>query len=452
MHVLIIYLLMEIKLTKLPNKVTWKLTMINEFYKYFFIVLGLTITANALSNTNQIYAESECTKKQWTDKYFCQDSFNGSKYNGTGVVKNGWFIPSTQEQKTESNNNIVDSVFGIFSNSNNSDNTQDLIKKTISVKFKNKQSEVQQLKAKLESYETNYSNLKKSYSNTKYKIKALQRQLTTLQTSIKNKNSDIVKKNIAIKNKDTEFNSLKEQKYQGTELYLFFAVLLSIVSIVLITKNHRINIENAKDRQKLINNLASEDAKKEVEATKDKIVKEAKDKVYKKTIELAELPQSKTRLAAIKEVKDKIKGEYEKSADREKLKQDIFTKIKKEILDNISKAEQQEIKLHAMNDLKQKMTEELIANHSKEVSANLDIVEIKKEAEKTVKDKHFIEVMDEVRNEYKKTIFDGLSDKELEDLKKEVYLEIKQGFTNKSSAKSSKKNTSSTLDDFIDSL
>ena len=450
---------MVVQLTKLLNKVAWRLIMINEFYKYFFMTLGLIVATNALSNTNQIYAESECIKEQWTDKYFCQDSFNGSKYSGTGVVKNGWFIPSTQEQKEKSNNNnIIDSVFGIFSNPDNSDNTQDLIaasnnliKKT-SVKFKNKQSEaqqlkskVQQLKAELEDYETNYSRLKESYSTAEYKINTLQKKLTNLRKSTS-------KKNFIIKNKDIEFNKLKEQKYQGTELYLFFAVLLSIVSIVLITKNHRINIENAKDRQKLINNLASEDAKKEVEATKDKIVKEAKDKVYKKTIELAELPQSKTRLAAIKEVKDKIKGEYEKSADREKLKQDIFTKIKKEILDNISKAEQQEIKLHAMNDLKQKMTEELIANHSKEVSANLDIVEIKKEAEKTVKDKHFIEVMDEVRNEYKKTIFDGLSDKELEDLKKEVYLETKQGFTKKSSAKSSKKNTSNTLDDFIDSL
>jgi hypothetical protein len=157
-------------------------------------------------------------------------------------------------------------------------------------------------------------------------------------------------------------------------------------------------------------------------------------------------------LAAIKEAKDKIKSEYEKSADKEKLKQDVLAKIKKEILDSLSKADQKNIKLKAMNDLVQKAKEELIANHSKEVSANLDIGKIKKEAEKAVKDKHFIEVMDEVRNEYKKTIFDGLSDKELETLKKEVYLEIKQGFTNKSSAKSSKKNTSSALDDFIDSL
>jgi hypothetical protein len=281
--------------------------MVNKFYKYFFIALSLAITTNVLSSSSQIYAEFECIKEQWTDKYSCEDIFNGSKYSGTGVVKSGWFIPSTLKQKTK-----------------------------------------------------------------------------------------------PINNRNTEFSSLKKQKYQGAEIYLFFAVLFSIVSIVLITKNHRINIENTKDRQKMIDSLASKDAKKEIELAKNKI------------------------------------------------HQDVLAEIKKKILDNISKADRANIKLNAMNDLVQKRKEELIANHSKEVNANLDVDKIKKEVEKDIKDKHFIEVMDEVREEYKKTVFNNLSDEEIEDLKKEVYLEVKQGLSGK--PKNSQKKTSSTLDDFIDSL
>ena len=281
--------------------------MVNKVYKYFFIALSLAITTNVLSSSSQIYAEFECIKEQWTDKYSCEDIFNGSKYSGTGVVKSGWFIPSTLKQKTK-----------------------------------------------------------------------------------------------PINNRNTEFSSLKKQKYQGAEIYLFFAVLFSIVSIVLITKNHRINIENTKDRQKMIDSLASKDAKKEIELAKNKI------------------------------------------------HQDVLAEIKKKILDNISKADRANIKLNAMNDLVQKRKEELIANHSKEVNANLDVDKIKKEVEKDIKDKHFIEVMDEVREEYKKTVFNNLSDEEIEDLKKEVYLEVKQGLSGK--PKNSQKKTSSTLDDFIDSL
>jgi hypothetical protein len=135
---------------------------------------------------------------------------------------------------------------------------------------------------------------------------------------------------------------------------------------------------------------------------------------------------------------------------KNKIHQDVLAEIKKKILDNISKADRANIKLNAMNDLVQKRKEELIANHSKEVNANLDVDKIKKEVEKDIKDKHFIEVMDEVREEYKKTVFNNLSDEEIEDLKKEVYLEVKQGLSGK--PKNSQKKTSSTLDDFIDSL
>jgi|GEM_PF-1996087 hypothetical protein len=307
MLVLTTYPLMAAQLTKLLNKIARRLSMVNKFYKYFFIALSLAITTNVLSSSSQIYAEFECIKEQWTDKYSCEDIFNGSKYSGTGVVKSGWFIPSTLKQKTK-----------------------------------------------------------------------------------------------PINNRNTEFSSLKKQKYQGAEIYLFFAVLFSIVSIVLITKNHRINIENTKDRQKMIDSLASKDAKKEIELAKNKI------------------------------------------------HQDVLAEIKKKILDNISKADRANIKLNAMNDLVQKRKEELIANHSKEVNANLDVDKIKKEVEKDIKDKHFIEVMDEVREEYKKTVFNNLSDEEIEDLKKEVYLEVKQGLSGK--PKNSQKKTSSTLDDFIDSL
>ncbi len=369
MLVLTTYPLMAAQLTKLLNKIARRLSMVNKFYKYFFIALSLAITTNVLSSSSQIYAEFECIKEQWTDKYSCEDIFNGSKYSGTGVVKSGWFIPSTLKQKTKPINNISE------------------------------------------------------------------------------------KTNI-INSRNTEFSSLKKQKYQGPEIYLFFAVLFSIVSIVLITKNHRINIENTKDRQKMIDNLASKDAKKEIELAKNKIVKKANDKVYKKTVKLAELSQSKTRLAAIEEVENKIKSEYEKSADREKLKQDAFGKITNEILENVSEVEREEIKTNAMNDLVQEAREELIAKHSEEVNSNLNVDKIKKEVEKDIKDKHFIEVMDEVREEYKKTVFNNLSDEEIEGLKKEVYLEVKQGFSSKpkGSTSSNQKNTSSTLDDFIDSL
>jgi hypothetical protein len=256
----------------------------------------------------------------------------------------------------------------------------------------------------------------------------------------------ISEKSTSINNKDLDLNRLKDQEYQ----YLFFAALLFIVGIVLITRNHRINIDNAKDRQKIIDNLASKDSKKEIELAKNKIVKKANDKIHKKIVKSAELPKSKIRLAAIKEVENKIKSEYEKSADRDKIHQEVLAEIKNKILNNISKADRENIKLNAMNDLVQKRKEELIVNHSKEVDINLDIDKIKKEVEKDVKNKHFIEVMDEVRNEYKKTVFDNLSDEEIEDLKKEVYLEVKQGLSGK--PKNSQKKTSSTLDDFIDSL
>lgn len=444
---------MEIKLTKLPNKVTRKLTMINKFYKYTSLIFGLTLATNTLSNANNIYADFECAKDKQTNNYLCIDSFKGSEYWGEGVMKNGWFIPKTKNKSND--NNVVGSLFGIFSNPTNSDNAGNSIEasnkllKKISVRFKDKNTQVQYLKKEIKDLKTQASTANSMYSEAAQEKYSIQNKLLNV---INKKKSVIRDKDIELNSLKRDFNSLKKQKYNNSEIYIFFAVLLFIVAIILINRNHRINVENAKDRQIVIDSLASKDAKKEIESAKDKIVREANDQVYKKTVRLAELKHSTTRVDAIKEVKDKIKGEYEKSVDREKLKQDVFAKIKKEILDNISKAEQKEIKLHAMNDLKQKMTEELIASHSKEVSANLDIVEIKKEAEKAVKDKHFIEIMDEVRKEYKKTVFDNLSDKEIEDLKKEVYLEVKQGLTKKSSTKPTKKNTSSALDDFIDSL
>jgi hypothetical protein len=397
---------------------------------------------------------------QWTDKYSCQDQFDGSNYSGTGVVKGEWFIPSTQEQKTKSNdNNIVDSIFGILSNSRNSDNTQDLIEASnnltekVSVRFKNMQLEVQSLTKHIDNLKKSLVNYKKNESwwqlrHTKSinEAKKLQKRLSDLQNIISEKNK-------SIDNKYLEFNRLKNQKNQGAE-YLFFAALLSIVGIVLITRSHRISIDNTKDRLKMIDSLASKDAKKEIELAKDKIVKKANDKVYKQTVKLAELSQSKVRLDSIEEVKNKIKSEYEKSVDREKLKQDAFAKITNEILENVSEAEREEIKTNAMNDLVQEAREELIAKHSEEVNSNLNVDKIKKEVEKDIKDEHFIEVMDEVREEYKKTVFNNLSDEEIEGLKKEVYLEVKQGFSSKlkGSTASNKKNTSSTLDDFIDSL
>jgi hypothetical protein len=65
--------------------------------------------------------------------------------------------------------------------------------------------------------------------------------------------------------------------------------------------------------------------------------------------------------------------------------------------------------------------------HAFSLQYNLNV----KDPERVAMKQGFIEVMDEVREEYKKTVFNNLSDEEIEGLKKEVYLEVKQGFSSK---------------------
>ena len=451
--------------------------MANKLYRYLFLILTIAMATSTISNTNTnktYHIESECVKAQLSDEFSCRDNDNGGfKYKGKGIVRGGWFTPNNEVVDKDAaidKNNVVDSIFSIFSSSNNKDNQKDSIKdndnqvlfgsskytqeqhvKDLKSAYKAlsiaSQTEVKRLTEKAEllineksEIRAHYERYKKNYLKAENNIYLLNKKLKESKKNLKITRNELSKERIS--------------RYSWTEIYLFFAILLTIAGIVLISRNHRINIENEKDTKRLMYSFVSKESKDELKILKDNIIEKAKKDTYEETVKSEKLTGSKTRSEAVKEAKNEIKNEYKKLANKEELKQDVLSEIKKEILKDISKDQHKKIRVSVLNDLTQKAKEELISKHSKEVSENLDTNKIRKEVEDNVKGSHFIEIMDEVRNEYKKEVFDNLSDEEVENLKKEVYLETKQGLSGKSknTDNSNQKKTSSTLDDFIDSL
>jgi len=311
-------------------------------------------------------------------------------------------------------------------------------------KFK---SELDTAKNILDSIKTEKIELTKENYRNKSKIQNLSRRVEELNNVIERKNKKY-EKYIPINEHKYFLKKIEKERFPWTFEYLLLAIIFVIISGFLSYKVRRISLLNKDDKKTLMNSLAEKSAQKEISNIKDDIITKAKRDLFEKA--KRDAIHSNLRNKAIDDAIKEIKDEYKSTAvaRKDELEKEVLTKLREDIYKSITRTEKKQIKTKVLSEVEDKYRSKITQNLEK----NIDTDRLKAEAEKEVKNVHFIKIMDEVRNEYKKTIFDGLSDKELEDLKKEVYLETKQGFTKKSSAKSSKKNTSNTLDDFIDSL